>query len=391
MTHAPAARSAYRVRRLSWLLWILAQAACRSPDDAPAGDPAPLESPLTALLRKTGTLRVIPVEEFERVPDAVVVLEDGRLVLPEVEGAWIHVTRPDGEGLTRLGGPAAGARPGNVAGRFGSLAGVAPTPGGGLLAADRASGVLTAFSSALAPDSSFTLPETRSVWQIEALRGGAYAAAVSPRHPLAGGQVLTFGGADSTRAWFVPDPIFRHNRWESVSSTRIESLTDGRLLAYWSPLPWARVLSTGGDTLPPIGRFSRRYKGPPSGPPAGAALPALRQWFASWTPLVTVESVGTMVLFQFLEAASPLDSVGTGRARSSGSVARRAAEPDGALAGKEPRRLFVNVYDATGRPLAQDLLLPAGSRILRSNDRDHLYVLTGASRRGLEIEVWEPR
>ena len=48
------------------------------------------------------------------------------------------------------------------------------------------------------------------------------------------------------------------------------------------------------------------------------------------------------------------------------------------------------VYDLSGRPLAADVPLPPGSRLLDAEDPSRLYLLTEASPRRLVIEVWEP-
>jgi hypothetical protein len=53
------------------------------------------------------TIHVAPIEPFARAPASLLVLPDGRFLLPETEGVWIHVTGADGEGITRVGGPSA--------------------------------------------------------------------------------------------------------------------------------------------------------------------------------------------------------------------------------------------------------------------------------------------
>jgi hypothetical protein len=53
--------------------------------------------------------------------------------------------------------------------------------------------------------------------------------------------------------------------------------------------------------------------------------------------------------------------------------------------------MFLNVYDGRGQPVARDLVLPPGARILPSNEVQRLYLLTRSDPRELHIEIWEPR
>jgi hypothetical protein len=152
-----------------------------------------------------------------------------------------------------------------------------------------------------------------------------------------------------------------------VASARLEARPGGRLLAWWTTLPWARSIDAAGDSLAPLGRFSGRYVPPSSGPREGAPLERLRAWYDAFTPLVAVESAGSLVAFQFLDAAADDDAAA--RARSS----------------------FLNVYDDSGRPVAADLPLPPGARLLPTNDPDRLYVVTAVRPRQMDIEVWTPR
>jgi hypothetical protein len=320
------------------------------------------------------TIHVAPIEPFARAPGSMLVLADGRLLLPETEGVWIHVVGATGEGITRIGGPSPAALdlPGAAAGRFRSLSALALLPDGRVLAADRTAGVVSVFDPGLEPRGTFTLPETRSVWDLEVLSDGRAAAAVAPRHPTAGGQVALFrvrddATPDSLRLRLPPDPVFRANRWGPVASARLEARPGGRLLAWWTTLPWARSIDAAGDSLAPLGRFSGRYVPPSSGPREGAPLERLRTWYDAFTPLVAVESAGSLVAFQFLDAAADDDAAA--RARSS----------------------FLNVYDDSGRPVAADLPLPPGARLLPTNDPDRLYVVTAVRPRQMDIEVWTPR
>jgi hypothetical protein len=95
----------------------------------------------------------------------------------------------------------------------------------------------------------------------------------------------------------------------------------------------------------------------------------LRAWYAAFTPLVAVEAAGPLVAFQFLGAVDDDDAGTAGAARSS----------------------FLNVYDDSGRPVAADLPLPPGARLLPTNDPDRLYVVTAVRPRQMDIEVWTPR
>jgi hypothetical protein len=353
------------------------------------------------------TIHVAPIEPFARAPASLLVLPDGRFLLPETEGVWIHVTGADGEGITRVGGPSAAALdlPAAPIGRFRSLSALALLPDGRVLAGDRTAGVVTVFGPDLTPRGRFTLPETRSVWDLEALPGGRVAAAVAPRHPTAGGQVVLFtlrgDSAESLRLRLPPDPVFRANRWSPVASTRIESLGDGRLLAWWTTLPWVRSIDAQGDSLPRLGRFSARYRSPSSGPREGAPLERLSRWYASFTPLVAVESAEPTVAFQFLEVARGRAGRAAGRDRAAPPGGRRGADADAAAreedgpAGDEPaagpRSSFLNLYRATGQPIAADLPLPAGARLLASNDLERLYLATSVRPRQLDVEVWRPR
>jgi len=403
-THPPA-----RFPVVMGAAFALVLMGCRGQEE-PSGAASALES----YFHRVGSLRVAPIEPFRALPASLAALPDGRIVLPEAGGVWIHVVGPDGRGLTRLGG-ASTAPLGALetpAGKFSSLSGVAVTPEGRLLAADQTSDIVSVFNEALEPETTITVPRARNVWQIEALPGGRLAAAVAPRHPTAGGQVVLFSlgepvGGDSAATYLPQEPFFRHNRWQPISSTRLETLADGRILAYWAPLPWARLLSAPGDSLPPIGSFSRRYKAPSSGPSEQAPFELLSAWFDSFTPLVGVEAVDSVLVFQFLalEGAGQADDAawpgaagpgtadarrGAGRAGGGREAAPGASDRQRPARGTESRRVFVNLYDGRGRPLAKDLLLPAGSRILKSNDRSRLYLLRRASPRELEIELWEP-
>lgn len=326
------------------------------------------------------------MEPFRTTPASLVVLPDGRLVIPETEGVWLHVVSPTGRGLTRLGGksPAALGTSQAEAGKFLSLSGVALTSEGRLLAADRTSNVVSVFSPALEPESTLAVPEARSVWQVEAMPGGKLAAAVSPRRPGTGGQIVLFTPGEPARSYFPQPPITRHNRWQTIASTRME-VVDGRILAYWAIFPWVKVVAAGGDSLPPIRTLSKSYLGPTSGPVEGAPLDELRRWYGSFTPLVVVESAGGLLVFQFLsrEGETP--------ASHATSPLERRTRRDRLPSSDDPRHTFVNLHDLSGRRIASDLPLPPGSRVLKSNDPSRLYVLRTVSPRALGIEIWRPK
>ncbi|MFN2433639.1 MAG: hypothetical protein ABR599_12660 [Gemmatimonadota bacterium] len=350
---------------------LLTLAACRKPEPPPS---------FASFFELESTLRVAPIESFDQIPASILTLPDGRYLLPETEGVWIHVVGARGEGLTRLGGrsPAPLGSGPSALGRFLSLSDVALREDGRIVASDRTSPVLTVFGPALEVEATVELRETRSVWQLEAVPGTGLAAAVSPRHPTAGGQVLVIRSDDSLRSYLEPDPVFLANRWTPVSSTRIESLPDGRMLAYWAPLPWATVFSLPGGGTARVGKPSRRYKAPVTGPRVGAPLEALAEWYSAFTPLAVVESVDSLLVFQFLGLPAAGDSA-------------RADARGGASDPPEGRRAFVNLHDLSGERIAADLLLPPGAGILKSNDRSRVYLLRTAAPRELQIELWRPK
>ena len=349
-----------------------------------------------------------PIEPFARAPASILVLSDERLLLPETEGVWIHVVRATGEGITRIGGPSPTALdlPGAGPGRFRSLSALTLLADGSVLAGDRTAGVVSVFGPQLEPEGTFTLPETRSVWDLETLPDGTTAAAISPRHPTGGGQVALFtlrdGVPDSLRLRLPPELIFRANRWGAVASARLESTPGGRLFAYWTTFPWARSLDAEGDSLPRVGRFSDRYVPPSSGPSESASLARLRRWYASFTPLVSVESAGPLLAFEFLEATSERERTSATRRGGAADDERSEDGPSSSPAAggapaassgtpAEPRSSFLNLYDADGRVVAADVPLPPGARLLSSNDAARLYVVTSARPRQMDIEVWGPR
>ena len=356
------------------------------------------EAPEPAFARHfepSGALRVVPIEPFRRRPRSLLALPDGRFVLPEAGGVWLHVVDGEGRGITRLGGEiratpgTSGARPGT----FRAISSAALDASGRLLVADASTNVVTVFDRGLEPAGVFTLPETRGVQDLEALPDGRMAAAVWPRHPMAGGQLLIFTppaelspaegtppvalDASQVRSLLPQEPIFRYNRWAHASATGLEALEDGRLLAYWPALPWARLVSAEGDSLPRIGRLSSRYEPPSSGPRDGAPAQAVRAWLASFTPLIGVETAGPALVFQYLSA----DTAGA-------ATQEQARERRGGAAPGTPRTIFVNLYDASGLQIARDVVLPPGSRVLDTNDPSRLYLLTAVSPRELAIDVW---
>ncbi|HEY7462316.1 MAG TPA: hypothetical protein VIC59_10630 [Gemmatimonadota bacterium] len=307
------------------------------------------------------------------------------MILPEADGEWIHVVGADGQGITRLGGPGPASPDSEAArGTFRALSDLARLPDGRLLASDRSSSSLTAFTAALEPAGTIRVPGAAGVYAIRPLPDGRLVAAVRPRNPVTGGQVVVFAPGDSGPGFLPPDPLFEHNRWEAAASPSIEVWRADRILAYWAPLPWARVLSPEGDSLGVIGRMSELYRGPSSGPRPRAPLESVQRWFDSFTPLVAVESVGDLLVFEYRAST-----------RERGRGVGRAAEPDSGAAATRPEpqpgQMFLNVYSPSGGTVARDLLLPPGSRLLRSDDRRRLYLLTRSSPRELEIEIWEPR
>jgi hypothetical protein len=342
-------------------------------------------SPLAERFQQVGAVRISPIEPFVRIPTSLVALPDGRLILPETDGVWIHVAGKDGQGITRLGGPSplpldSAATPG----RFRALSDLARLSDGSLLASDKTSALVTVFGADLEPRRTLRVPEARAVYDIAALPDGRLAAAVAPRNPVTGGQVVLFAPGDSGLGLLPPNPIFHHNRWEAVSSPSIHVSPDGRIFAYWAPLPWAQVISDSGDSLGVVGRFSPLYHGPSSGPGLRASAASVQHWLDGFTPLVAVQSVGEWLAFEYRAST---------RAEPKGRNSRAAAPPRSArpTSTPEPGQMFLNLYDASGRPVARDLLLPPGSRLLRTNDPSRLYLLTNASPRELSIEIWEPR
>ncbi len=350
-------------------------AACR---------PAP-SSPLAVRFRQVGTVEVSPIEPFARIPTSLVVLPDGRLLLPETDGAWIHVTGKDGQGITRLGGPSpVPLDSASTPGRFRAISALARLPDGRLLASDATSDLITVFTPGLEAERTFRVPGARRIYGIEPLADGRVAAAVAPRNPITGGQVLVFAPGDSGAGFLPPDPLFQHNRWEAVSMPSIQVSGDGRILAYWPALPWAKALSASGDSLGRVGTFSALYQGPSSGPRPHSGNESVQRWLESFTPLVAVQSVGEWLAFEY-RAAKPAEPEDRDRA------AAGRPEPAATTPTPEPGQMFLNIYDAHGGSVARDLLLPPGSRVMRSNDPGRLYLLTRAAPRELRIEIWEPR
>lgn len=363
-----------RTNALRATLALLSAGACREAEQGP-----PTFDDLFELER---TLEIVPVEVFAQPPASIVELPDGRFALPETEGTSVHVVDREGRGLARIGGPAPGVLGSGeeTLGRFQSISDVAPLPGGGLVVSDRTSNVLTLFDAELRPEETRILPETRSVWQLEALADGAIAAAVSPRHPVAGGQIIIVHADGRVTAHLQPDAVLRYNRWESVSSTRMEALADGTILAYWPPMPWARAVAASGDTLGRFGGPSKRYKPPGTGPPPRAPLEEIRAWLRRFTPLLAVESPGPYVVFEFQEA--------TASGREAATRAPTDTTSQGVAGGEAGT--FANIYDASGRRLLADLPLPRGARILKSNDPERLYLLREAAPRSLVVEIRRP-
>jgi hypothetical protein len=342
-------------------------------------------SPLAERFHRVNVVRVSPIEPFAHSPASIAALSDGRMVLPEADGEWIHVVGADGQGITRLGGPGPASPESEAApGTFRALSDLARLPDGRLLASDRASSTLTVFTSALEPAGTIRVPGAAGVYAIRSLTDGRLVAAVRPRNPSTGGQVVVFAPGDSGPGFLPPDPLFQHNRWDAAASPSIEVWRADRILAYWAPIPWAKVLTPEGDSLGVIGRLSQLYRGPSSGPRPRAPLESVQRWFDSFTPLIAVESVGDLLAFEY--RASTLE-----RRRAAG----RAAEPESVAPASRseplPGQMFLNLYGSSGAIVARDLLLPPGSRLLRSDDRRRLYLLTRSSPRELEIEIWEPR
>ncbi len=342
-------------------------------------------SPLAERFHRVSVVRVSPIEPFAHSPVLVAVLPDGRMVLPEADGEWIHVVGADGQGITRLGGPGPASPESEAApGTFRALSDLARLPDGRLLASDRASSSLTVFTAALEPAGTIRVPGAAGVYAIRSLPDGRLVAAVRPRNLVTGGQVVVFAPGDSGPGFLPPDPLFQHNRWEAAASPSIEVWRADRILAYWAPIPWAKVLSPEGDSLGVIGRLSALYRGPSSGPRPRAPLESVQRWFDGFTPLVAVESVGDLLVFEYRASTRE-------RRRAVG----RAAEPESVAAASRPEplpgQMFLNLYGPSGRAVARDLLLPPGSHLLRSDDRRRLYLLTRSSPRELEIEIWEPR
>jgi hypothetical protein len=355
----------------------------------PINPPLDAGASLAPFFERVGTLHVSPIEYFRRVPTSLVALPDGKLVLVETEGAWLHVVGPDGQGITRLGGEREGeaGSPDGDAGKFHSLSSLALAADGRLLAADRMSPIVSVFSPSFEPESTFSVPGARSIWQLEHVTNGRIAAAVAPVHPTAGGQVLLLQGPLVLQSLFPQDPIFRHNRWDVISSARVEVLDDQRIVAHWAPLPWAKLISAQGDSLGTIGKPSLLYRVPSSGPSRNTTLEGLRAWYGSFTPLVNVEAVGSMVVFQFLAP----DSSPRGQLPGFEEKGPDRSTHEGFAIDVAARQSFVNLYSADGDPIARDLMLPAGSRVLDSNDRTRLYLLTNASPGELRIETWRPK
>jgi hypothetical protein len=346
--------------------------------------PAP-SSPLDSSFRRVGSVDVAPIEPFARLPTSLGVLPDGRLLLPETDGAWIHVTGKDGQGITRLGGPSPTPLDStSTPGLFRAISAIARLPDGRLLASDASSNLITVFTPELRPERTFRVPGARRIYGIETLPDGRVAAAVAPRNPATGGQVLLFAPGDSGPGFLPPDPLFEHNRWQGVAATAITATRDGRVLAFWPALPWAMAISGVGDSLGRLGSMSELYKGPSSGPGPRGGSEAVQRWLESFTPLVAVQPVGDWLVFEY-RAARPAEP------RNRAKPARVPSEPAHPEPPAEPGQMFLNVYDARGRPVARDLVLPPGTRVLRSDDPHRLYLVTRSDPHELRIEIWEPR
>jgi hypothetical protein len=307
------------------------------------------------------------------------------LLLPETDGVWIHVVAKDGQGITRIGGPSAAPLDSlSPAGAFRAVSALARLADGRVLVSDATWDRLTVFTPDLKPERTVRVPGAHRIYGISALPDGRLAAAVAPRNPATGSQVLLFAPGDSGPGFFPPDPLFEHNRWQGVSATSIAATANGAVLAYWPALPWALALSAKGDSLGRLGSMSDLYKGPSSGPSPHAGSEGVQRWLESFTPLLAVQPVGEWLVFEY-RAAKPPTPRDRAKAAPSPRQTDRPAHP------VDPGQMFLNVLDGRGRPVARDLVLPAGTRILRSDDTRWLYLLTRADPRELRIEIWEPR